>query len=61
MLSSDVDRRAESWHTLAVDFKVIGRIGEVETIAAGHGIRELRRLNRVSGRAYWRKLKGCAV
>jgi hypothetical protein len=39
-------------------FKVIGEIREVETIATGHGIRNLNRLNKTYGKTNWRKLKG---
>jgi hypothetical protein len=42
-----------------MDFRVVGTVREIEVIATGRGIRELRRLNRVYGRARWRKLKGC--
>ena len=41
-------------------FTIIGEITEVETIASGRGIRELRRLNKVYGRGRWRKRKGLA-
>jgi len=34
------------------------RSSTVETIAAGHGIRELRRLQRAYGHGRWRKRKG---
>jgi len=44
-----------------MSFKVAGRITSIETIARGHGIRELRRLNRQYGRANWIKKKGIAV
>jgi hypothetical protein len=43
-------------------FKIIGEITNIETIAAGHGINNLKRLNRVYGNTNWRKLKGiCRV
>jgi len=43
-------------------FKIKGEIREIKTIAAGHGIRNLNRLNRVYGRAHRKKLKGiCQV
>lgn len=43
-------------------FKIIGGIKNVETIATGHGIKNLKRLNRIYGTAKWRKLKGaCQV
>jgi hypothetical protein len=43
-----------------VDFKIIGRISQIETIAIGHAIRELRRLRRIYGAGRWRKRKGIA-
>ncbi|MBI5025971.1 MAG: hypothetical protein HZC12_04415 [Nitrospirae bacterium] len=43
-------------------FKIIGKIREIETIATGHGIENLNRLNKIYGKAHWRKLKGiCQV
>ena len=41
-------------------FEVIGAISEVETIAVGKGIRDLRRLQKQYGKGRWRKLKGIA-
>ena len=41
-------------------FEIIGPLLNVETIAAGRGIRELRRLLRIYGRGRWRKRKGIA-
>jgi hypothetical protein len=43
-----------------LDFKLLGRLTEVETIAAGAEIRELKRLRRVYGPGRWRKRKGVA-
>jgi len=43
-----------------MQFKILGEILRIETIASGHGIRELRRLNRAYGKASWRKRKGTA-
>ena len=42
-------------------FEIIGTITEIETIAAGNGIRELARLQKMYGPGRWRKLKGVAV
>ncbi len=43
-------------------FKITGQIRNIETIASGHGIKNLKRLNRTYGNANWRKLKGiCRV
>ena len=41
-----------------MNFELTSPLREVEVIAVGRGIRELRRLNRLYGRARWRKLKG---
>ena len=39
-------------------FEIVGKITEVEPIAIGKSIRELRRLRRQYGEGRWRKLKG---
>ena len=39
-------------------FKVKGAIREIETIATGHWINNLNRLNKIYGKANWRKMKG---
>jgi hypothetical protein len=45
-----------------MNFKVRGEIREIETIAIGRGIKNLKRLNKVYGKTSWRKLKGfCQV
>jgi hypothetical protein len=44
-----------------VFFKVLGRILDIETIASGKGIREIRRLRKLYGGRRWRKLKGTAT
>jgi hypothetical protein len=41
-------------------FEVLGEVSDVETIAAGSGIREIARLRRLYGRGRWRKRKGIA-
>jgi hypothetical protein len=43
-----------------VDFKILGRILDVETIATGRSIRELKRLRRIYGPGRWRKRRGVA-
>jgi hypothetical protein len=43
-----------------MDFKILGDIDSVETIAAGSGIREIARLRKLHGRGRWRKRKGYA-
>jgi hypothetical protein len=40
--------------------EIQGEISDVETFAAGSGIREIARLRRVYGRGRWRKRKGIA-
>lgn len=43
-------------------FKIKGAIRGIETIATGHGIKNLKRLNKIYGEANWKKLKGiCRV
>jgi len=39
-------------------FKIKGAIREIATIAVGSGIKNLNRLNKIYGKAKWRKLKG---
>ena len=41
-----------------MDFKVLDEFSNVETIARGTGIRELKRLRRAYGPGRWRKRKG---
>lgn len=41
-------------------FEILGSISNVETFAAGAGIREVARLRRLYGRGRWRKRKGIA-
>ena len=41
-------------------FEIIGAISNIETIATGSGVRELRRLRRIYGIGRWRKMKGVA-
>jgi len=43
-----------------MSFRVISDFAEVETIARGSGILELKRLKRIHGIANWRKRKGTA-
>jgi hypothetical protein len=43
-----------------MQFEIIGRMANVELIAAGKGVRERRRLWRDHGKGRWRKLKGTA-
>jgi hypothetical protein len=43
-----------------MDFEIVGPIRDMETIAAGRAIRELKRLRRRYGTGRWRKRKGIA-
>ncbi len=43
-----------------LSFEIISDITDIETIAAGRGIRDLRRLQKQYGKGRWRKLKGVA-
>lgn len=43
-----------------MDFEIVSEITVVETIATGHGIRDLKRLRRNYGKGRWRKVKGIA-
>ena len=42
-------------------FEIIGQIRGIQTIATGHGIRDLVFLEERFGRGNWRKLKGYAT
>lgn len=42
-------------------FEIIGEIEEIETIAVGDKIRDIRRLRKQYGLGRWRKLKGFAI
>ena len=43
-----------------MDFEIVSEISEIETIAAGTGVRDRARLRKQYGRGRWRKLKGVA-
>ncbi len=43
-----------------MDFEILDTIRWIEDIAKARGIRELKRLNRIYGKANWRKRKGIA-
>ena len=43
-----------------MQFEIVGKIENQETFAAGKGIRELARLERIYGKGKWRKRKGVA-
>lgn len=44
-----------------MNFKVVGDITTIETIAAGSAIHDLPRLRRLYGKGRWRKMKGQAL
>jgi len=44
----------------ALDFEIVGDLTDVETVATSRRIRDLPRLRRLYGKAYWRKTKGSA-
>jgi hypothetical protein len=43
-----------------MNFDIINKITEIETIAKGTGIRELNRLRKFYGLGNWKKMKGIA-
>ena len=43
-----------------MDFEIISEITDIETIAAGRGVRDRARLWKIYGKGRWRKLKGIA-
>ena len=43
-----------------MSFEIVGEISGIETIAAGSGIRDIRRLRKHYGKGRWRKMKGVA-
>lgn len=43
-----------------MNFEIIGEITVIETIAAGTGIRDIKRLRKNYGKGRWRKVKGVA-
>lgn len=44
-----------------MNFEIIGKITDIETIAVGSSIRDIKRLRRQYGRGRWRKMKGMAM
>jgi hypothetical protein len=44
-----------------MDFEVVGPVRNIETIATGPAIQQLRRLRRRYGKGRWRKRKGLAT
>jgi hypothetical protein len=45
---------------LPLPFEILSDVSQIETIAAGSGIREVARLRKIYGPARWRKRKGVA-
>lgn len=46
---------------MELEFEIISKITDHETIAIGKSIRELPRLRKMYGRGRWRKMKGIAA
>ena len=44
-----------------MDFEILSSVRNIETIATGRAIRQLRRLRRRYGKGQWRKRKGIAT
>ena len=44
-----------------MEFGLVGDLTDIETIAAGRGIRDLPRLRRLYGKGYWGKMKGSGL
>jgi hypothetical protein len=44
-----------------VAFEIVGKLTNVEVIAIGRAIRDLRRIRRLYGKGRWRKMKGEAL
>lgn len=43
-----------------MDFEIVSEITDIETIAAGTGVRDRARLRKLYSKGRWRKLKGVA-
>lgn len=43
-----------------MDFEIITEISQIEPIAKGHGIHDLKKLSEKYGKGNWRKMKGMA-
>jgi len=43
-----------------MDFEILTRIENIQTIASGNGVRDRKRLRKLYGGTRWRKLKGIA-
>ena len=55
------ESHAHNGQVLSVSLKIVSGPTNIETIAVGRRIRELKRLQRVYGSGRWRKKKGLAV
>jgi hypothetical protein len=60
LLALTIDGTACGRHDQPMYFEIPGHLSNIETFAAGSGIREIARLRRVYGRGRWRKRKGVA-
>jgi hypothetical protein len=60
VFGAKVDASTQVLHHHTMRFEILGGISDIETFAAGSGIRELARLRKTYGRGRWRKRKGVA-
>ena len=44
-----------------MDFQIVGQVEHIESIAAGRGVHDRARLNKLYGKGRWRKLNGFAT
>ena len=44
-----------------MNFEIIGKLEQIETIASGKAINDLKRLKKQYGHGRWRKMKGAAL
>jgi hypothetical protein len=43
-----------------MDFEIVGKLRQIETVASGAGVRDRKRLRKLYGGTRWRKRKGVA-
>jgi hypothetical protein len=57
----DLEGSHDVWfNALPMNFEILSEITDIEPIAIGSSIRDIRRLRRTYGKGRWRKLKGMA-
>lgn len=59
--ASTENRLRDSGLDIVQSFEVVGELTDIEVIAVGNAIHELRRLRKQYGDGRWRKLKGVAT